>query len=78
MQLDDGQLIEYQWLKFYQQVLELPPTDRPSDEVIDDDIELDKWYRSYLQQAAAQASIAKGQNARVAAPAGSGVRTYAP
>lgn len=74
--MDDGHLIMFQWLKFYQQVMEMPPTERPADDVLDDDIELDKWYESFLRQAAARASLAKGQQGQVPAPAGTGVKRF--
>lgn len=35
------QLIEY--ADFYKKVYELPPDERPSDDVIEDDVELDRY-----------------------------------
>ncbi len=42
-------------------------TDRPTQEVIEDDVELDKWHESWMNKIAAQASLQGGANAKMAA-----------
>lgn len=50
-------------MRFYQQIYALPPTDRPSDAVIADDVQLDRWYEAWLRQLASDASKLKAQAA---------------
>ena len=33
----------------------LPPSDRPSDDIIEDDEALDRWYKAYVRRMASQA-----------------------
>jgi hypothetical protein len=35
----------YNWCLFYHSLKSLPEDERPSDDVIDDDYKLDKWYK---------------------------------
>jgi hypothetical protein len=50
---------------FYAQVYGLPPTDRPGDDVIANDEQLDRWYEAWQRQLAAEASKLKAQQAGV-------------
>ena len=43
--LDGLQLYLVMWIGFYRDIYGMPPGERPSDEDIDDDRELDQWYK---------------------------------
>jgi hypothetical protein len=55
-------------VRFYQQIYDLPPTDRPGDDVVDNDERLDKWYEAWMRQVASDASKVRGQQQAAAAP----------
>jgi hypothetical protein len=73
--LDDGHLFTFHWIRFYQQIYDMSPVDRPSDDIIDNDVELDKWRDSYMMQAAARASM---ERAKAHGNSGSGSTMPAP
>lgn len=53
---------------FYRMFSELPPTDAPDREVIEDDERIDRWYDHYLQKMTRDAQLA--DKGRAAAPSG--------
>jgi hypothetical protein len=48
-ELDDAQLALIQFAKWYKNIRELPPSDRPDDAVIDNDAELDRWWDAFVR-----------------------------
>lgn len=38
--------------RFYDSINNMLPSDRPDDDVIEDDAELDKWYQNYVREQA--------------------------
>lgn len=53
------QLQLLQWIRFYKLLNEMPMTDRPSDEVFEDDELCDRWYDAYLRQLAHESGKAR-------------------
>ncbi len=47
--MDEGQLALLSYAKFYESLNEIPLSDRPSDEIIEDDEAIDRWYENYLR-----------------------------
>ena len=43
-------LVQYAF--FYDSIMQLPPSDRPADDVIEDDAALDKWFERYTRDLA--------------------------
>lgn len=43
------------YAKFYESLNEIPLTDRPDDEIIQDDEAIDQWYERYLRDATRKA-----------------------
>jgi len=41
--------------RFYESIYGMLPSDRPTDEIIEDDEALDAWYQSYLREQAIKA-----------------------
>lgn len=54
---DVNQLNLLHWSKFYDQVYSMNPADRPSDEVIEDDVLLDKFMEEYYRELNNETSI---------------------
>lgn len=48
-----------QWARFYRQIYDLPPSDKPDDGTIEDDTALDKWFEQF-QRDIARKSGGKG------------------
>ena len=48
------QLRLLQWIRFYKSLNELPATDRPDDDTINDDAECDRWFDDYQRRMAQQ------------------------
>jgi len=40
------------YARFYDSINGMLPSDRPDDDVIQDDVALDKWYQAYLREQA--------------------------
>lgn len=40
------------YARFYESINTMLPSDRPDDDVIQDDVALDKWYQAYLREQA--------------------------
>lgn len=38
--------------RFYDSITSMLPSDRPSDDVIENDAELDRWYQNYIREMA--------------------------
>lgn len=53
------------YARFYESINGMLPSERPDDDVIQDDVALDKWYQAYVREQA----IASGKRTKVAAPA---------
>lgn len=48
------------YARFYQQVFELLPHERPADELIDEDHELDEWWQRFIDERARSVAKAYG------------------
>jgi hypothetical protein len=48
-----------QYASFYKQINALPPEHRPPDDVIDDDDQLDRWYKTFVDDMARKAARMK-------------------
>lgn len=40
-----------QWAKFYKNIYEMHPKDKPVDDLIENDFELDRWFDNYIREA---------------------------
>lgn len=45
-QLDDVRLYLVHWVQVYSSIYEMPENERPSEDVINDDARLDRWFMS--------------------------------
>lgn len=54
------QLYFIRWIQFYGMFNELPLTDQPDKEIIDDDERCDRWYESYVRHLTNQAHANAG------------------
>jgi hypothetical protein len=50
--LDDGQMTLLGYARFYDSINQMLPSDRPDDDVINDDSALDRWYQGYIREQA--------------------------
>ena len=41
-----------QWVRWYKQIYEMPSSDRPDDDTIENDTALDLWFKHFLRNAA--------------------------
>lgn len=46
------QLSLVQWVRWYKSIYEMLPNDKPEDDVIEDDVALDRWFQQYLRESA--------------------------
>lgn len=44
------QLLLLYYANWYKQIFEMSPDERPADDVINDDDELDRWYKNYTRR----------------------------
>lgn len=56
------------WGKWYKSIYEMMPGDKPDDALINDDIELDKWFDSYIRDIAIKQAQMKQASSRNAPP----------
>jgi hypothetical protein len=47
-----------QWLRFYKMLNEMPMSERPDDQTLEDDERLDRWYDAYVRKLQADAAKA--------------------
>jgi hypothetical protein len=56
------------YARFYESIASMLPSDRPSDDVIDNDAELDRWYQNYIRDMALKAGKQQKQSGNVSIP----------
>jgi hypothetical protein len=61
-QYTNDQLNLVYWSNYYQNIYDMMPEDRPSDDVIDDDEALDSFMKSYYEEKARENVVRKGKN----------------
>jgi len=40
----------FQWGRWYKGIFELPPHEKPDDDILEDDTKIDRWYESYQRE----------------------------
>lgn len=54
--------------RFYESIASMLPSDRPSDDVIDNDAELDQWYQNYVRDMAIKSGKKQNTGSNVQIP----------